>query len=95
MAELVIEVEGTPNPKAAKFVPGRSLPYEESVSCFETADAEGDPLAEELMALEGVEAILLLEDFVTVTRADDVSWDDLVDDVKATIRRALPGDGSV
>ncbi len=93
MAELEIEVEGTPNPKAAKFTLDRPLPYEESRSCFEPDDAEGDPLAEGLMALEGVEAILMLEDFITVTRSDEAAWDDLVDDVIGVIRRELPEDG--
>lgn len=93
MAELDIEVEGTPNPKAAKFTLGRSLPYEESRSCFDADDAEGDALAEGLMALEGVEAILMLDDFITVTRGDDVSWDELVDEVIAVIRREMPAGG--
>lgn len=93
MAELEIEVQGTPNPKAAKFVPDRPLPYEGSISCFDAADAAGDPLAEELMAVEGVEAILLLADFVTVTRSDDVEWEELIDDVRGAIRREFPADG--
>lgn len=93
MTELEIEVQGTPNPKAAKFVLDRPLPYEESVSCFDAADAAGDPLAEALMALDGVEAILMLEDFVTVTRSEETGWDELIDDVKGAIRRALAEDG--
>ena len=94
MAELEIEVEGTPNPKAAKFTLGRSLPYESSRSCFDDADAEGDPLAEGLMAIDGVEAILMLGDFITVTRSDDVTWDDLVDEVSRVIRERFPGDAA-
>lgn len=92
MAELEIEVEGTPNPKAAKFILGRPLPFEGSRSCFEPADAQGDPLARGLMALEGVEAILMLDDFITVTRSDDVSWDELVDRVAEVIRERFPDD---
>lgn len=92
MSELEIEVQGTPNPKAAKFVLDRPLPYEESVSCFDASDAAGDSLAEALMALDGVEAILMLDDFVTVTRSDDVEWEELIDEVRGAIRREFPAD---
>lgn len=92
MAELEIDVEGTPNPHAAKFTLGRPLPIEESRSCFDADDAEGDPVAEGLMALDGVEALLMLDDFITVTKTEDAAWEELVDDVIEVIRRRFPSE---
>lgn len=87
MAELEVTVEGTPNPHAAKFTLGRQLPVEESRSYFDAEDAEGDPLAERLFEIEGVRALLMVDNFVTVTKAEDADWDGLVEDVTRVIRR--------
>ena len=90
MSELEIQVEGTPNPHAAKFTLSRSLPVEGSRSYFEAEETEDDPLAAELFEIEGVRALLIVDDFITVTKAEGVEWDDLVEPVTAAIRRRFP-----
>lgn len=92
MPELEIQVEGTPNPHAAKFTLSRPLPVEGSRSYFEAAEAEDDPLAEALFAVDGVRALLIVDEFITVTKAEDAEWDDLVEPVSETIRRRFPGE---
>lgn len=92
MGELEVRVEGTPNPHAAKFTLDRPLPVEESRSYFDPESAEGDELAESLFEIRGVRALLMVDNFVTVTKAEDVEWDDLVDDVAGVIRRELASD---
>lgn len=87
-----ITVEGTPNPNAAKFVADRPLAGGESRSYFDAESARGDPLAERLFRLSGVEALLFAEDFVTVTKSERYEWSDLVDDVREILREEL-GDG--
>lgn len=89
--DLDIQVEGTPNPHAAKFTLGRSLPVEGSRSYFDPSDAEGDALAEGLFQVEGVKALLVVEDFITVTKSEDAEWDDLVEEVAEVIRSRFPG----
>lgn len=83
-----ITVEGTPNPNAAKFVLDRDLPEPASRSFFSKASAEGDPLASRLFAIAGVRALLLVENFITVTKREDHEWPDLVGQVEAAIRAA-------
>lgn len=90
MAELSVRVEGTPNPNAAKFVLDRPLLGEGSRSYFEPGDAADDPLARRIFEIDGVRALFMVEDFVTVTKRDDVAWSDLVDRVEQAIREALP-----
>lgn len=92
MAEIEVRVEGTPNPHAAKFTLDRPLPVEESRSYFDAGEAEGDPLAEGLFGIEGVRALLMVDNFVTVTKSEEKEWDDLVDAVAAVIRRELDGE---
>lgn len=93
MAELKITVEGTPNPNAAKFVLDRAVPGEGSRSYFEAGDARGDPLAERLFDLEGVRALFMVDDFITVTKDDEAAWPDLVERVETVIRDELRGAG--
>lgn len=86
-----ITVEGTPNPNAAKFVLDRDVPGEGSRSYFDAESATGDALAERLFAIEGVRALLLVENFITVTKTDEVEWSALVDRIEAVIRTELAG----
>jgi hypothetical protein len=84
-----ISVEGTPNPNAAKFVvPGASLGTA-SRSYFASAEAEGDELAARLFEVTGVRALLIVDNFITVTKADDADWGDMVEMITWTIREAL------
>ena len=92
-ADLTISIQGTPNPNAAKFVLDRPVPGDGSRSYFDATSAEGDPLARHLFSLDGVRALLLVDNFITVTKTDDADWNDLVQDVQSIIRAEL-GDRS-
>lgn len=74
---MFIQTEFTPNPLTMKFLPG--VPVMESGTAFYTtaADAKHSPLAMELFGVEGVTAVFLGADFITVTRSEDESWDTL------------------
>ena len=84
-----ISVHGTPNPNAAKFVLDREVPGEGSRSYFDAKSASGDPLAERLFAIDGVRALLLVENFITVTKTDEIEWPDLVEHIETAIRTEL------
>lgn len=94
MEEDQIRVEGTPNPNAAKFVVDRTLTEGGSRSYFGADEAAGDPLAERLFEVEGVEALLVVDDFVTVTKREELEWAELVEDVKAVLAEALEETGA-
>jgi hypothetical protein len=89
MAELTIRVEGTPNPNAAKFTLDRSVPVEDSTSYFDAESASGDPLARDLFAVEGVQALLMVDNFITVTKDGDAVWEDLVEEIRPVLERHL------
>ncbi|HKK08443.1 MAG TPA: NifU N-terminal domain-containing protein [Gemmatimonadota bacterium] len=89
MSEVEIRVEGTPNPNAAKFTLSRPLPSDESRSYFDAASAAGDPLAERLFGVKGVEALLMVDNFITVTKVESARWDELVPPIRTAIREAL------
>lgn len=70
------QVFETPNPNAHKYVlPGRSFKGSLNYSSAESAAAS--PLAAQLFRLAGVYNVFLAQDFVTVNKRPDASWDDL------------------
>jgi hypothetical protein len=89
MSQPHVTVEGTPNPNAAKFVIPPGLLGAESRSYFDPEEAREDALAARLFEVEGVRALLLVDDFITVTKADEVSWDDMVEEIASVIGEML------
>ncbi len=90
MPDPKITVQGTPNPNAAKFTVDRALVSGgSSVSYFDPDTARDDPLASKLFALDGVESLLITEDFVTVTKAPAASWEELVPRIENVIKEVL------
>jgi hypothetical protein len=89
MSELEVTIQGTPNPHAAKFTLSRSLELDDSRSYFDAEDAEDDPLARSLFEIDGVRALLMVDNFITVTKEEDVTWEEMVDEVAGVIRREL------
>lgn len=87
--DIEITVQGTPNPNAAKFVLDREVPGEGSRSYFDAESAEGDRLASRLFDVAGVRALLIVENFITVTKVETIEWPELVDEVEEAIREAL------
>jgi Fe-S cluster biogenesis protein NfuA len=74
---MFIETEGTPNPATLKFLPGRYV-MPSGTADFASAESAGrSPLATTLFELPGVARVFLGADFVTITKNDVVSWQQL------------------
>ena len=72
---MFIQTESTPNPATLKFLPGQTV-LEVGTADFPTADGAGaSPLATRLFEVNGVKGVFFGNDFVTVTKADDIDWD--------------------
>jgi hypothetical protein len=89
MAEPKVTVAGTPNPNAAKFTVDRTLVQGRGKTFSRPEDAKNDPLARRLFEIEGVASVFVLDNFVTVTKAPDVSWDELAPRIARAIKEAL------
>jgi Fe-S cluster biogenesis protein NfuA len=78
---MLIEIEKTPNPSTRKFLPGRIV-MESGGRDFPNADAaEASPLAEALFATGQVDGVYFGRDFVSVSAAPTVEWDQLEPDI--------------
>ena len=71
---MFIQTESTPNPATLKFLPGQTV-LEAGTADFPTAEAATkSPLARRIFAAGGVTGVFFGNDFVTVTKAEDVEW---------------------
>src|SRR5438105_4191502 len=88
MAFEVQEVQSTPNPNAIKFVLDRPI-APERLSFLDRTQADDHPLAARLFAINGVNSVMLLGDFVTVVKSPAIKWSSITGKVK----KALSADG--
>ena len=78
---MLIEIEKTPNPATRKFLPGRTV-MQAGGRDFPNADAaEASPLAEALFATGMVDGVYYGRDFVSVSAAPTVEWEQLEPEV--------------
>ena len=78
---MLIEIEKTPNPSTRKFLPGRTV-MQAGGRDFPNADsAEASPLAEALFATGMIDGVYFGRDFVSVSAAPTVEWDQLEPEV--------------
>lgn len=73
----VVEVAGTPNPDALKFIVDAPLSTGGAKSFDDAAAGRGDPLASALFALGSVSSVFIMDRFVTVSKPPDVPWEGL------------------
>ena len=71
---MFIQTEATPNPATLKFIPGRDVMPAGTADYRDFSAATNSPLAQRLFATDGVKAVFLGSDFITVTKHDAVDW---------------------
>jgi Fe-S cluster biogenesis protein NfuA len=85
-----IQLEWTPNPNTIKYVVDQQLIPSGAVAFKNRESAEGrSPLAHKLLGIEGVSAVMLGANFVTVTKGEAGEWDEMNDRVMETLDRHL------
>lgn len=74
---MFIQTESTPNPLTLKFTPGVAVMPTGTAFFTNKEDASISPLAITLFDIEGVTAIFLGSDFITVTKDEASHWEAL------------------
>lgn len=89
---MKVTASPTPNPNSLKFeVPGRSV-IEEGLFAFHSArEAEDHPLGAALFSLPGVHSLLMVPQFVTVTKHPAADWNLLAEGVERVLADHLGG----
>lgn len=84
-----IEVLPTPNPDAAMFRVPEALVFRGTHEYGSPEEAHDSPLARRLFEVEGVTGVLIARQFVTVTRAPGLEWNDFAPLVKEALAEFL------
>ena len=73
---MFVQTEITPNPNSLKFLPGKKVsnsgPYE-----IEKKDNIQNELVRNILSVNGVEGLLLGEDFISVNKSDLIQWEEI------------------
>lgn len=85
--------EANPNPNSMKFVANVMLAEEGITHDFPTLEsAENSPLAQELFTLPYTQRVFIMNNFVTVTKAEQYHWHDIIGQLKLQIKQYLEED---
>ncbi|SDL78994.1 Fe-S cluster biogenesis protein NfuA, 4Fe-4S-binding domain [Catalinimonas alkaloidigena] len=88
--------EANPNPNSLKFVVNIMLVPDGTDYDFPTAaSAAASPLAQQLFALPYVERVFFMSNFVTVTKSEQVDWEEVKEELKRIIKSYLEEDRPV
>ncbi len=85
----VKDVIPTPNPLAMKFALTDTVTQKAETYTSAQA-AASSPVASKLFGLGQVTGVLIVQDFVTVNKKPDASWDDLTPRVRKVLDETLP-----
>lgn len=84
------EIERTPNPDAMRFVLDEPLTNGVTRSFEHAMEADGDPLASALFAIESVINVYYVDKYITVTQDGKAVWSELLRKLAPPIREATP-----
>lgn len=75
---MFIQTEATPNPATLKFLPGETVVQDGPFEFTSVEDSiERSPLAERLFSISHVTGVFFGFDFITITKSDDIDWQNL------------------
>jgi Fe-S cluster biogenesis protein NfuA len=87
---LRMHAERTPNPNSIKWVLGRAIVEAADSVCFESQPTlDASPLAHRLFQIDGVIGVFFSDNFATISKRDDIEWEDLAQPIMDTIKQQL------
>lgn len=88
--EILIRMQGTPNPNAWKFVLNKPVLTEGKATYQNSDEAKNNLLASSLFMIEGVRQVHFFQNVITITHAFDADIDKLQKEVHSVIQTRLP-----
>ncbi len=75
---MFIQTQDTPNPNTLKFIPGIEVIKLGSSHQFnKNDDCKDSLLAKQLLEINGVESVFFGNDFVSITKGENIDWDEI------------------
>lgn len=93
---VVIYAESTPNPATMKFVANRMLIDDGATAQYlSPQETSGSPLAAKLFRFPFVKGVFISANYITVTKSDTLSWDDITLELREFIRDYIAKGNSI
>ena len=73
---MLVHTEVTPNPNSIKFLPGKIVSKKGSFEITKKDETQNE-LVKNLLSINGVEGIFLSNNFISINKCDDISWDQI------------------
>ena len=86
--------ETTPNPASLKFVVNKAL-TKTSAEFKNIDEAKPSPLAQELFKFHYVKEIFIAENYISITKDDSISWDEITMELRTFIKQFIENGGTV
>ena len=73
---MFVQTEITPNPNSLKFLPGKKV---SKIGILEITNKKetNNELVKNLLSINGVEGILLGDDFISVNKSEKINWEEI------------------
>jgi len=73
---MFVQTEITPNPNSLKFLPGKKV---SKIGILEITNKKetNNELVKNLLSINGVEGILLADDFISVNKSEKINWEEI------------------
>jgi hypothetical protein len=73
---MFIQTEVTPNPNSLKFLPGKNVSNCGSFEVTKKEDTDSE-LVRNLLSINGVTGVFLGDDFLSVSKKEEVIWEEI------------------
>jgi Fe-S cluster biogenesis protein NfuA len=91
---ITVYGETTPNPASLKFVVNKGL-TKTAVEFKNSDEAKSSPLAQELFKFHFVKELFITENYISVTKYDSISWDEITLELRTFIKQFIENGGIV
>jgi len=91
---ITVYGETTPNPASLKFVVNKGL-TKSAVEFKNIDEAKSSPLAQELFKFHFVKELFITENYISVTKYDSISWDEITLELRTFIKQFIENGGIV
>ena len=81
---MPVAISNTPNPNALKFTVGADVG---GPLTFAAGSQPDDPMAAELIAIEGVTSMFATADFITLSKRPDIPWEPIAAAAQTILER--------
>ena len=86
---VMIYTESTPNPNTLKFVTNKALLLNDAVEFQNIDETNEAPLAKALFGFEGVANVFISNNFVTISKTDDLLWTEIMIPIKDFLKNYI------